>query len=116
MATTTTQTSTLPDGLSLQGAAHGQRKDVVTSLNFFKDNEDGSPPEPNYANKPSSYDRPVDAHPVTIGDIRGREAEFSIYKQGFQIHQHVSQEKDFRDEEQIKSVYYPETEQLLKDV
>ena len=112
--TTTTQTSALTEGISLQGA-HPTRKDVTAELHFHKDNEDGSPPAPTYVDNPKSYYRPVETHNVTIGDIRGREDEFSIDKQGFQIYPHVSQEKDFLDEEHIKSVYYPETEQLLKD-
>jgi hypothetical protein len=115
MATTTVQTSTQSSGLSLQGASAAP-KDVSTVLNFHKDNEDGSPPQPSYVNKPESYFRPADSHRVTIHDIRGKEDEFSIYKQGFQIHRHVSQEKEFVDDERIKSVYYPETEKLLKDV
>lgn len=114
MATTTVQTSTLAEGFSLQ-ASHGARKDVPTSLNFHKDNEDGSPPEPSYVERPQTYERPVNTHNVTVEDVRGREEQFSIYKQGFQIHQHVSKEKDFLDDDHIKEVYYPETEQLLKD-
>ncbi|RWA05167.1 hypothetical protein EKO27_g9931 [Xylaria grammica] len=53
---------------------------------------------------------------VKVTNIAGREAEFTLDKQGFQIHRHVAQEKDFTDDEHIKAVYYPETEQLLKDV
>lgn len=103
-----------PQVLSLQPDS-AQGRDVQTQLNFFKDNEDGSPPAPTYVDKPESYERPSDTRDVTIHDVRGREDEFSIYKQGFQIYSHVSQEKDFLDDEKIKEVYYPETEQLLKD-
>ncbi|KAI0803907.1 hypothetical protein GGR55DRAFT_699832 [Xylaria sp. FL0064] len=97
-------------------AGSASPSEVETVLNFFKDNEDGSPPEPNYVDKPQSYERPVEPHNVKITNIAGREAEFTLDKQGFQIHRHVAQEKDFTDDEHIKAVYYPETEQLLKDV
>lgn len=115
MATATVQTATQPGGLSLE-AASPQRKDVATTLNFHKDNEDGSPPAPTYVDKPQTYERPVSEHRVIVQDIRGRDEEFNIYKQGFQIYPHISQEKDFVDDDRIKRVYYPETEQLLKDV
>ncbi|KAF2848300.1 hypothetical protein T440DRAFT_537041 [Plenodomus tracheiphilus IPT5] len=59
--------------------------------------------------------RPFEVHPVTVQDIRGREKDFTLDKNGFEIYRHTAQEKDFIDEEQIKSVYYAETEQLLKE-
>ncbi len=34
----------------------------------------------------------------------------------FQFHRHTATEKEFADDDQIKASYYPETEQLLKDV
>ncbi|KAI1493362.1 amino acid permease-domain-containing protein [Biscogniauxia mediterranea] len=64
----------------------------------------------------TTYERPQEHHLVRIEDISDRESEFTLDVQGFQIHQHVSQEKDFADDDHIKAVYYPETEQLLKDV
>jgi hypothetical protein len=114
MATVTTLTSTHSEPLRLDSSPP-QPRDVKTTLNFHKDNEDGSPPAPTYVDKPQTYERPYETHDVTIHDIRGKEHEFSIYKQGFQVYPHVSKEKDFLDTEQIKAVYYPETEQLLKD-
>ncbi|KAI1633618.1 amino acid permease-domain-containing protein [Biscogniauxia mediterranea] len=63
-----------------------------------------------------TYERPREQHLVHIEDISDRESEFTLDVQGFQIHPHVSQEKDFVDDAHIKAVYYPETEQLLKDV
>lgn len=89
--------------------------DVDTILNYFKPNEDGSPPHPTYVNRPETYDRPVEPHPIRVRDITGRENEFTLDKNGFQIYKHVSDEKSFQDDEKIKDVYYKETEQLLKD-
>lgn len=65
-------------------------------------------------NNPSSYDRPVHAVNVTVHDIRGSEDQYTLDTTGFQVVKHVSQEKDFLDEERIKSIYYKETEELLK--
>ncbi|OQD86891.1 hypothetical protein PENSOL_c083G04992 [Penicillium solitum] len=88
---------------------------VQTTLNFFKENEDGSPPEPTYTNKPETYDRPTAPLETTIHDISGHELDYKLDSHGFQLYYHESQEKDFLDDEKIKAEYYPETEQLLKD-
>ncbi|KAJ4319050.1 hypothetical protein N0V94_004101 [Neodidymelliopsis sp. IMI 364377] len=88
---------------------------VQTALNYHKPNEDGSPPHPTYVDRPETYDRPVDTHPVIVKDVRGREDQFSLDVNGFEFFKHASAEKDFLDEEQIKNLYYKETEQLLKD-
>ncbi|KAL2867369.1 putative methionine permease [Aspergillus lucknowensis] len=89
---------------------------VQTTLNFFKDHEDGSPPTPNIVGDMQTYNKqPTETIPVTIHDISGHELEYTLDGNGFQIYYHESVEKDFLDDEQIKRVYYPETEQLLKD-
>lgn len=56
----------------------------------------------------------TDPHPATIHDVRGKEDSVSLDKTGFQFVKHVSEEKDFLDEERIKTVYYKEVEELLK--
>ena len=89
--------------------------DVPTQLNYYKDPGDGSEPAPSYVGKPETYERPFEPLDVVVEDIRGREDQFTLDKNGFQIYHHESKEKDFTDDDQIKSVYYPETEQLLKD-
>ena len=89
--------------------------DVPTQLNYYKDPGDGSEPAPTYVGKPETYERPFEPLDVVVQDIRGREDQFTLDKNGFQIYRHESQEKDFTDDDQIKAVYYPETEQLLKD-
>ena len=89
--------------------------DVSTTLNYYKDPGDGSEPAPTYVGKPETYERPFEPLDVVVEDIRGREDQFTLDKRGFQIYRHESKEKDFIDDNQIKSVYYPETEQLLKD-
>lgn len=88
---------------------------VQTTLNFLKENEDGSPPSPNYVNDPGSYDKPVATIPATIHDVSGHELDYTLDSHGFQFYYHESTEKGFLDEEKIRQEYYPETEQLLKD-
>ena len=88
---------------------------VHTTLNFFKVPEDGSAPEPNYVNKPESYNREDVTIPALIHDVSGNELDYSLDGQGFQFYYHESSEKEFTDDEKIEKEYYPETEQLLKD-
>lgn len=88
---------------------------VNTTLNYYKDPGDGSEPHPSIVGKPETYERPSEALDVTVNDIRGHEQSYTLDENGFQIYEHESKEKDFVDDERIKTVYYPETEQLLKD-
>lgn len=90
-------------------------QNVKTFLNYYKDPGDGSEPHPTYVGKPETYERPSAALDVTVQDIRNQEDRYSLDKNGFQIYRHASLEKDFLDEGRIQSIYYPETEQLLKD-
>lgn len=105
-----TQLGTAPNPTTLKP------HDVKTILNYYKENEDGSPPHPTYIDRPETYDRPIESHSVTVHDVNGHEDDFSLDGNGFQFHSHTANEKDFLDDEQIKQGYYKETEQLLKDV
>ena len=56
-----------------------------------------------------------DMREVTIEDARGREAEFTIDRNGFQLVKAPTAVADFYDPDEIRRVYYPEVEQLVKD-
>ena len=56
-----------------------------------------------------------DPRDVKIEDARGREAEFTLDRNGFQLVRAPSQVHDFYSDEEIKRTYYPEVEQLLRD-
>ncbi|KAJ5521056.1 hypothetical protein N7463_001509 [Penicillium fimorum] len=88
---------------------------VHTTLNYYLDPELGGHLKitPGTA---GFYRRKYATHPVQIHDIKGSMEDFTLNKQGFQIYRHESAEKEFRDDDQIKAVYYPETEKWLKDV
>ena len=110
-------TSFEPLTTQLKGSSTAQQEKhhVQTTLNYYKDPGDGSEPAPSYVGKPETYERPSEALNVVVNNVRGREQDYSLDKQGFQFYKHVSTERDFEDDDQIKRVYYPETEQLLKD-
>jgi hypothetical protein len=89
-------------------------RDVITTLHYYKDPADGGPPHASYTDRPETYYREPDSKQVTIHDIRGTEDQYTLDKTGFQIVKHASAEKGFLDDDQIKQVYYPEVEDLLK--
>jgi hypothetical protein len=91
-------------------------QDVNTVLNYFKPTEDGSPPHATYIDRPDTYKRPSEAHRSIVRDVRGREKDYTLDGNGFQVHSNSANEKDFLDDEKIKTGYYAEVEQLLKDV
>lgn len=104
-----------PSGSNVLSSVREKPHDVHTTLNFVKVMPDGSHLAPNYVGRPETYDRPVEALPVTIHDVSGRELEYTLDSHGFQFYYHESQTKNFDDNDQVRSEYYPETEQLLKD-
>lgn len=56
-----------------------------------------------------------DPRDVLIEDARGREAEFTLDRNGFALRRVPTEVRDFYSPEEVKSVYYPEIEQLLRD-
>jgi hypothetical protein len=69
-------------------------RDVNATFNYYKDSADGSPPAPNYANKPSTYVRERLERQKVVQDIRGREDQYTLDTTGFQIVKHESAEND----------------------
>lgn len=88
---------------------------VNTTLNYYLDPELGGHVNitPGTA---GFYRRKYATHLVKVHDVNGSDEEFNLNKQGFQFYQHESAEKEFRNDDQIKAVYYPETEEWLKNV
>jgi hypothetical protein len=92
-----------------------QKYNVQTTLNYYLDLGDGSPPAPTYVGKPETYERPAATTDVTVHDIRGEEDQYTLDSHGFQLYRYPSLEKDFLDDEKIKREYYAEVEKLLKE-
>lgn len=88
--------------------------DIRTTLNFYKPNEDGSPPAPAYLARPETFERTPETRPVTVRDVSGDEAKYTLDKHGFAFVTSPSKEKDFTDPERIESIYYEEIDGLLK--
>lgn len=56
-----------------------------------------------------------DPRQVRIEDARGREAEFTLDRNGFALVKAPTRVVDFYDPVEIKAVYYPEVERLLRE-
>jgi hypothetical protein len=53
---------------------------------------------------------------MDIRDGRSMASEFSLDEQGFVFIEHKTRVRDFFDPEELRAVYYPEVERLIKDV
>ncbi|KAL6705036.1 hypothetical protein ACN47E_007439 [Coniothyrium glycines] len=95
------------------------RGPVSAKLSFYKAPDGGAPPH--------NYVEPLPGVPqrnwgdswteVQVQDLRGQEQKFTLDDNGFDTYQNIkSQEHDFKSDENIKRIYYPEVERLLLDV
>ncbi|OJJ50095.1 hypothetical protein ASPZODRAFT_89929 [Penicilliopsis zonata CBS 506.65] len=92
---------------------------IEAELVFYQAPEDGTEPF-NYVEEPPegeperNYGR--DVRSVPIADIRGEESQYTLDQDAFQILHEVpsaTTDETFRDDEEIRRVYYPEVERLL---
>lgn len=93
------------------------RGPVATDLLFYQAPKDGSAPY-DYVDKPLDGDVPMnfgeETQTVEVHDIRGVETDFGLDKDGFQATGGiVSRDIDFTNDEEIKTTYYREVEQLV---
>ncbi|KAI5919812.1 hypothetical protein F4810DRAFT_714164 [Camillea tinctor] len=99
---------------------NGERHDVSTLINYYKDPGDGSAPMPiRISDKTVKNERPSVAHPTIVRDITGEEGKYTLDAHGFQHCRRgsrLSGREDFEDAEKVKRVYYRECEELLRDV
>lgn len=62
-----------------------------------------------------TYSEQYEDRVVPIHDARGLEAEFDLDRQGFTLRRHVTQATDFFDEAEVRAIYDPEVEHLIKE-
>lgn len=90
---------------------------VVTTLNYYADPGDGSPPVPVIVgDRTVTNERPTVPQRVAVRDITGEESTYTLHSHGFQLVRHETRFTDFRNPEALQSDYFPEVEQLVKDV
>ncbi|KAI0206376.1 hypothetical protein F4808DRAFT_469548 [Astrocystis sublimbata] len=115
----TTVTTAPAQVLKLNENTEPEKRDVSTVINYYCDPGDGSPPMPvRISDKTVKNERPTVAKPTTIRDITGEEDKYVLDRNGFQFVGRVTQihDADFHKSEFVKTNYYPETKELLKDI
>jgi len=65
---------------------------------------------------PTRRDAEYQEHAMAIHDGRAARDPFSLDAQGFALSRHDTAVADFYDAEEVRRVYYPEVERLVKDV
>jgi hypothetical protein len=66
--------------------------------------------------RPTERDARFDTHTVRVRDARAQAEDFSLEREGFVLARHHSVVTDFYDDDQVRSVYYPETAALVQEV
>jgi hypothetical protein len=100
----------------MDGSAVADLKSVVAPLNFLAPMAE-KPVAYNYEPPPGVPVRTTksEEHRVMIRDARPLTNQLSLDKEGFVLLHHQSAVKNFYDEDEIKSVYYPECERVMKE-
>lgn len=84
-----------------------------TTLNYYLELKDGGIIQ-TYPGTAFEKRRKHVPHEMRIADLRSVRDQFKLDETGFELVNHVSKEKDFTDEAQVKKLYYPEVEELMK--
>lgn len=95
------------------------RGPLTATLSFYQPPKDGSKPY-NYVEKqPEGIPQRnfgEELHDIRIEDVRGKESKFTLDNNAFEVLSNIpSEEYEFKDDEKIRGVYYPEVEKLLLD-
>jgi hypothetical protein len=102
---------------STHDRAQGGSESVVASLNYLAE---ATPKPVNYAyDPPAGVSRRSGKHVAqNVAIHNGREVldELSLDTNGFVLTPHETAVKDFYDPDEVRSVYYPEVERLLKRI
>lgn len=102
--------------MSLQNATEEVRPWVKAELNYLAPSRER--PRTYTYDPPAGEPRTTtvnEPHRVVISDARPILSEVSLDEEGFGLVQHRSAVRDFYDDEEVKRVYYPEAERLLKE-
>jgi hypothetical protein len=91
-------------------------KGVVAPLTFMEPMAE-KPYSYNYEPAPGTLLRNTrpEAHQVTVHDARPIAGSLSLDREGFVLIRRLTAAKDFYDESEIASVYYPECERVMKE-
>ncbi|ORY60936.1 methyltransferase-like protein [Pseudomassariella vexata] len=100
------------------GSNSHEKHNVATKLNYWDDLGDGSRPTPIFIGKGKvTNQRPHRPHPFVVTDVTGDEDKYTLDSHGFLYYHRSTKINDlFVDDVRIKTEYYLECAQLLKDI
>ncbi|KAF5342824.1 hypothetical protein D9758_013380 [Tetrapyrgos nigripes] len=87
---------------------------VSASLHFFSPPSDGSSPFVDISVPELKRNYEEKTHVVQIENLRGNESSVSLDTAGFQFYNEPAKHKSFKNDEEIKREYYPESIELIK--
>lgn len=122
MATTLTLTTAVTSTSIFDIESVGEEKrDITTLLNYWKRLENRSISvdfsTPGAQERLDELSNLNEAHAVLIHDVRGDESKYTLERNGFQyVHHHVKELEDCSNEEQVREVLLPATEELVKQM
>jgi hypothetical protein len=95
----------IPSGKTLTATLHYTKRGAERPVRYVGEPPPGVP----------SWTGIDDPQAVRIEDARGREADFTLDRNGFAFVKAPTEIRDFYAADEVKSVYYPEIERLLRD-
>jgi hypothetical protein len=69
-----------------------------------------------YAPDATATEPKWDPRPATVKDIRGHEQDFTLDKNGFEHHRSPTKFRAFSDDAAVRSEYYREVENVVKNL
>lgn len=103
--------------MSLQTSAISELRAVEAELNYLAPMKERPR---NYAYDPPAgvprTNTSLESHRLPIRDARPLAASITLDGEGFEVLNHLSDLDDFSDEDEVRRIYYPESERLLKEV
>src|SRR4051812_32513760 len=91
---------------------------VTATLNYLRRTPDQAERPHSFAYAPKNgmprTNMVAEPHELPIHDIHAEDRAFSLNREGFTVVTHQSAVTDFANETQIRDLYYPEAERLLK--
>ncbi|KAF3480658.1 uncharacterized protein GIQ15_06005 [Arthroderma uncinatum] len=96
-------------------AANNTSKGVDAWINYYKPPADGSLPQHNDL-EIMLGDKDMVSYRMRIHDLRGKENDFTLDTHGLQYAKLQTKVTDWANEDEIKSTYFPEVEELVKRV
>lgn len=91
-------------------------KDVETTISYWRAPEDGSLPDAEHFKELLLGHRDEEKQRIIVRDIRGTESTYFLDTHGFEVHKLSAKGRDILDQEVVKTKYYEEISNLVKEM